>query len=793
MTWYLHALAACVLATTAGFAGSQIPGFEPLAGTNLQWTAVWSRDAGAAKAEADGQVRRAAAQSLRIAHTGSNDWSVTPEARFGAAPGDLVEASAWVRIRGRGHTGVSFTLRTRDGKVTDWTAGDRLAEGDTEWTLLRCRVVVPDGVVSVAPRITGVGPATVWIEPLRYRRLARSAGAASAKAVAVDNGAIRVALDPATGGLSLTDLRTGVAWAPRASARAPLLAGDVRAEGRAIRATLTDLATDLEIRARIELDAKAPEALVTLSADGPLAAPLAWPPPFETAPGQRLIVPMNEGIGFPVDDPASPSMRLIAYGGHGICMAFYGIAAGERGVMGILETPDDAAVRFGRPREDARLEIAPEWVAQRGRFGYERRLRLVAVDRGGYVAMCKRYRAHARATGLLKTFAEKQRERPGVAKLAGAVNVWFMGGAGKAEMGRALADAGVRRVLWSAGGSSNELAELNGLGFLTSRYDIYQDCMDPAQYPNLHGKHGDWTSEAWPTGIVNRANGDWERGWQVKAKDGSMIPCGVLCDRLAPEWARRRIGEELKTKHFGGRFIDTTTASSWRECYASAHPMTRSESRRFKMELLNVISGEFKLVCGSETGHDAAVPFADFFEGMLSLGPFRVPDSGRDMMRKWEEAEIPDRVTRFQAGPGYRLPLWELVYHDACVAQWYWGDYNNKMPSQWDRRDLWNALYGTPPMWMFNRKEWDRDRERFLRSYATATPVAARTMMHEMTDHRWLAPDGSAQQSSFADGTVVTVNFGPAAFRLPDGRDLAPAASDVRTDGRSRELQAPRK
>ncbi len=36
----------------------------------------------------------------------------------------------------------------------------------------------------------------------------------------------------------------------------------------------------------------------------------------------------------------------------------------------------------------------------------------------------------------------------------------------------------------------------------------------------------------------------------------------------------------------------------------------------------------------------------------------------------------------------YRLLLWELVYHDCVVAQWYWGDYNNKLPAVWDRRDL---------------------------------------------------------------------------------------------------------
>jgi len=91
-------------------------------------------------------------------------------------------------------------------------------------------------------------------------------------------------------------------------------------------------------------------------------------------------------------------------------------------------------------------------------------------------------------------------------------------------------------------------------------------------------------------------------------------------------------------------------------------------------------------------------------------------------MRVWED--VPERVAKFQTGHVYRLPLWELVYHDCVVAQWYWGDYNNKLPKLWDRRDLWNALYGTPPMFMFNRQVWAANKDRFVKSYQTATVVA---------------------------------------------------------------------
>ena len=35
------------------------------------------------------------------------------------------------------------------------------------------------------------------------------------------------------------------------------------------------------------------------------------------------------------------------------------------------------------------------------------------------------------------------------------------------------------------------------------------------------------------------ADGQWVRGWEVEGKDGQWYPCGVLCDRQAPDYARR--------------------------------------------------------------------------------------------------------------------------------------------------------------------------------------------------------------------------------------------------------------
>ena len=190
-----------------------------------------------------------------------------------------------------------------------------------------------------------------------------------------------------------------------------------------------------------------------------------------------------------------------------------------------------------------------------------------------------------------------------------------------------------------------------------------------------------------------------------------------------------------------------------------------------------MLSKEFGLVCGSETGHDAAVPYVDYFEGMMSLGPYRVPDAGRRMRELL--FDVPERVAKYQTGPYYRLPLWELVYHDCVVAHWYWGDYNNKLPDLWDRRDLINVLYGTAPMFMYDRRIWEEYRDRFAQSYRTIAPVARVCGYSEMLDHRWLTDDHTVQQTRFANGVTVTVNMGDAPFTLPDGRELAPMSHIV--------------
>jgi hypothetical protein len=733
------------------------------------WQNFWSRTPGG-RATLDPQEKHGGRQSVRIEHTGSRDWSFSQDRRLPVRPGEIYELSAWLKLTGEGSAAISVTLYDARDRVLDWSFGEQSTRATAAWRGLHSRFAIPREAAAMQPRLIGDGPATVWLDDASLQRTGLVEGVGGQdlpEKLTAGNAAIEATFHVADASLSLLDRRSGRTWRQRPGHEVLVL--DARPADHGFRLRLLEPASVLSFECTVRLESEGPEVVVELSGSGDLPGRVKFPPAWTTSHDSLLVLPVNEGISYPASDPSIVAMWYHLFGGHGLCMAWWGLTEGDQGIMALVETPDDAAVDV--PRIDGLLTLAPQWLPQKGRFGPARRIRYVLFDQGGYVAMCKRYRRYAKEIGLLKSLADKRKENPNVDRLVGAANVWCFDRQPVSTC-REMQELGIPRILWSSAARPEQIRQMNRLGVLTSRYDIYQDVMDPANFPKLYGVHPDWTTAGWPKDLMLDEHGDWIRGWEVEGRDGRRYPCGVLCDRQAVDYARRRVPADLATHPYLCRFIDTTTAAPWRECYSPEHPVTRSESRRYKMDLLRFISRDCGLVTGSETGHDAAVPVVHYFEGMMSLGPYRTADAGRAMQQILDD--VPEQTAKFQTGCVYRLPLWELVYHDCVVAYWYWGDYNNKMPSVWARRDLFNALYGTPPMFMFDDAFWRRNRDRFLGSYRTAGPVARATGYVEMLSHRWLTPDHAVQQTRFANGVVVTVNFGDRDYQIPDGKLLGP-------------------
>jgi len=68
-----------------------------------------------------------------------------------------------------------------------------------------------------------------------------------------------------------------------------------------------------------------------------------------------------------------------------------------------------------------------------------------------------------------------------------------------------------------------------------------------------------------------------------------MLNCGVICDRPRAGLCARAGAADLATHPYLGRFIDTTTAAPCTNATTRA-PMTRTESKQWKMELLRYMS-----------------------------------------------------------------------------------------------------------------------------------------------------------------------------------------------------------
>jgi len=145
-------------------------------------------------------------------------------------------------------------------------------------------------------------------------------------------------------------------------------------------------------------------------------------------------------------------------------------------------------------------------------------VRYVFFSAGGHVV-----HGEAATAPMRSKLASANRSRksagfnPNVDRLLGAVNV-VLGKKDAVAIVQELAGGRHSPILWSNRQDGDGIAAMNALGVLTSRYDIYQDVMDPANFPRLRGIHPDWTTAAGPKDIIVDRQGPMDQGLGVEAK-----------------------------------------------------------------------------------------------------------------------------------------------------------------------------------------------------------------------------------------------------------------------------------
>lgn len=593
----------------------------------------------------------------------------------------------------------------------------------------------------------------------------------------IENGRLLVTLLPETGRISVLDKWAKYEWRqPGSVSERACSFTQCRSvsEGVTFR---TELPTwggpKLPLDVTVNVPDRSADLQITASVQTPNAPIKAFPFLEPLMPGDwpgayLAVADYSNGHLYPLDMQPFPARW---HSGDRLNMPWVGVGDPEsgRGYMLLLETSDDAVIRCESYALGSRQVSAPQvvWQPSKGAFVYPRKVRYRFFDRGGYVAMAKSYREVAKAQGLIVTLAEKLRKNPNLCRLFGAPDVW---GDASLKFAREAKAAGVDKMLIHGRSSPEEMNSVRDLGYLTSEYDNYTDVL-----PIEPGKGVDSGHDRIPDNVVLQQDGKRMTAWLTFDKKTQYMK------RCPAKWldaARIVVPRALSERPFLGRFIDVTTAEGLYECFDPAHPLSKADKRKCGGDLLGYVRSQ-GLVVGGEHGIWWGVPHMDYIEGMMSGGGSYPWPAGHLIHPKSKDQEFtspwggklgPWRdYEAYGVGHVTRVPLWELVFHDCVVSTWYWGDASDWLleaaPEVTEKKDAFNVLYGTIPLLWANRDgSWQKSRELFLRTYRSTCKLHEAVAGMELLDHRFLTADRAVQQTRFAGGFTVIVNFGDQAY-----------------------------
>jgi hypothetical protein len=487
-------------------------------------------------------------------------------------------------------------------------------------------------------------------------------------------------------------------------------------------------------------------------------------------------------------------------------MPWFGAKKGDSSFICIIETMDD--VVYGIIANDVRSPempsappsaiptptttlfeprisaIWPYWQSVKGTLGYARIARYIFQPRGGYVEMCKTYRKYAQETGKFVTLKQKIAANPNVEKLIGAANFEIQVVANRARepeyqsLSFALLDGyhhlqtsfeqvegiihdlknnlGVERAVigiagWGRKGYDNDrpidqitvneeaggpeklaqaIQAAKDAGFLGGLFDNYR---------NL-----DLNSPSYDEQYISReSTGAFLPGFTSEAGHSQQI-CAIEAVKLF----QRNMDYYLKALRPNVHYLDTVGGRPFSECYDPRHPLTRSQDREQKANLMRVATNA-GLVLGAEgQPRDWSVGIASFYD------------------------EHPIRL-------GIDVPLYGLVYHECAVLfRQHGSPYNYGMDNcgyvrgPWPAKFLRGLLYGDPTSWTLSNSAYNAWRDTFKAINDILAPHHRRLAHEELLDHQIFTPDLLVQRTRFSSGVEVTVNYGEFPYKFEDEAEL---------------------
>ncbi|NLH16173.1 MAG: hypothetical protein GX455_06315 [Phycisphaerae bacterium] len=493
-----------------------------------------------------------------------------------------------------------------------------------------------------------------------------------------------------------------------------------------------------------------------------------WPGAFVPAEVDATVVPFMQGMLLPKDWPKPVYLYDTLSYGRGLYMPWWGYQKGDSAAMVILETPADGGCHFSHPAGGP-TRMGTRWVHSLGKMNYPRRARLCFFGKGNYVTLAKRYRRQVIDTGLFVSLKEKIARSPIVEKLIGspvvhtgtlvhiqpessyfnkedpAKNHFVVRFDETARQLRELSKSGFSRAYvhldgWGFRGYDNlhpdVLPPCPDAGGWDGLKALAQTCEEIGYVFALHDQYRDYYLDAksyQQRHTILDENGNrpmwsiWYGGKQT-----------VLCSSLA-------IGHVVKNHteiqdrgvKVRGAYLDVFAVVPPDECYNPEHPVTRAQCLVNRGDCFDFIRSRVGVI-SSEEPSDWAIPHLD----LVHHGPFALspgPGEGPAM--------------------GIPIPLFNLVYHDALLIPWSLGKGAWGIPE----KDL-GYLHGLANAGMPYLSMSPGPDE--VKQVRTMCGLHQRLALVEMTDHQFLDDGKRRQQTSFADGTKITIDLDKDSFEI---------------------------
>ncbi|NDP20041.1 MAG: hypothetical protein GZ091_03010 [Paludibacter sp.] len=547
-----------------------------------------------------------------------------------------------------------------------------------------------------------------------------------------------------------------------------------------------------EMVSTIELNEKS-EVVFSISANPKTQVKdFSFPSAFKSPNKNHYLLQTDgEGMLLPVDDTEYPLGNGRTYFcGGGLSMSWMGVTDTDfkTGYMAILETPYDAALET--IRENGLISFRPVWKASLGNFGYDRKVKYVFFDKGGYVAQCKSYRDYIWKKNNVVTLKENQKKRPAIEKMLGAPHIYVWDTGREVSFAKELKASGIDKALflWDANHTPYPVVgyddSLKVMGYGTGAYELFTDL----KLRDTVSNHVDLNG---PMRLAHTSYPGLFNQLALRTKDGRTesnqfghTSCPVA---IRPEIIKR-IDRAMKEFPHETYFLDVYQANGLFECYSDKHPLTRQQFAEAVNYNYKLIADKYNTYVGGEWGADYLGSNSVYCHGMMTLqrtwfdsdiqkkGTIYYHGDWKNNQRpsiQLSTSVAPDTYHKFSINEYTRVPLFELVYHDAIVTSWRWEDSNHHNPEIWWKKDLFNMLYGSAPLWSIDRDRWDSFKKTFVESYNKVCPWLQQICYDEMLSHRFVTTDHKVQESVFSSGKRIVVNFGEISYSF-EGKEIKP-------------------